>query len=57
MEVSEEVLGDLLPRAELPAAALPAFGESAFGVAVADNLGVGSPLLGRGFYQEYMRGA
>jgi len=49
MEVSEEVLGDLLPRAELPAAALPAFGESAFGVAVADNLGVWSPLVGANF--------
>jgi hypothetical protein len=44
MEVSQEVLGDLLPRAELPAAALPAFGESALRVAVADNL---SAALGR----------
>ena len=46
MEVSEEALGDLLPRAELSAATLPVFGESAFGVAVADNLGVWSPLPG-----------
>jgi hypothetical protein len=41
MEVNEKVLGNLLPRAELPAAALPAFDESALGVAVADNLGAG----------------
>jgi hypothetical protein len=39
MKVSEEVLGDLLPRTELRAAAFPAFGESALGVAAADNLG------------------